>query len=93
MKHVERLLEENRPNVWMWNTLVEIAMVRRYYDVALTAIRRLKAIPHQDPEFLYRLTLSEMVAAKKHTGVLRGVTSVQRPGAHWLRRALAYFDR
>jgi hypothetical protein len=93
MKHVERLLEENRPNVWMWNTLVEIAMMRRYYDVALTAIRRLKAIPHQDPEFLYRLTLSEMAAAKKHTGVLRGVTSVQRPGARWLRRVLAYFGR
>ena len=48
MTHLQNLVEDNSQNVWLWNTLIELAMFRRYHDLALIAIRQLKAIPRQD---------------------------------------------
>jgi predicted Zn-dependent protease len=62
MKHLQHLLEANSKNTWLWTALIESAMSRRYYDIALVAITQLKAIPFQDPEFLYRMSLTEKTA-------------------------------
>jgi tetratricopeptide (TPR) repeat protein len=62
MKHLRHLLAAGSQNTWLWNTLIDTAMSYRYYDVALVAIEQLKAIPHQDPEFLYSLSVKDKTA-------------------------------
>jgi tetratricopeptide (TPR) repeat protein len=71
MKHLEHMLAADSKNSWLWDTLLATAMSRGYYDIALIAIARLKAIPYQDPEFLYRLSLKEKSA--RSGGFLKGV--------------------
>lgn len=68
MTHIECLVRENSQNSWLWQTLVNTAMQTRSYEIALIAIARLKAIPYQDPEFLYRLSLTEKTASQKKSG-------------------------
>jgi tetratricopeptide (TPR) repeat protein len=62
MKHLRHLLAAGSKNTWLWNTIIVTAMPYRYYDVALVAIEQLKAIPHQDPEFLHSLSVKEKTA-------------------------------
>lgn len=81
MIHLQHLVEDNSQNTWLWNTLVDMAMLRRYYDIALIAIRQLKAIPHQDPEFLYRLSRTEQAASKARGSFLsRFIRRLRRYG-------------
>jgi hypothetical protein len=62
MKHLQHLLEANSKNTWLWTAIMNAAMSRWYYDIALVAIAQLKVIPYQDPEFLYRVSLTEKTA-------------------------------
>jgi tetratricopeptide (TPR) repeat protein len=69
-QHLEHLLGANSENIWLWTTLLEMAWARQYYDIALIAIARLKAIPYQDPEFYRRLDLQASVASKSSGTIL-----------------------
>jgi tetratricopeptide (TPR) repeat protein len=62
MRYLDSLLSDRTRNTWLWTTLIDISMSRRYYDIALKAIAGLRAIPYQDPELLYRMSLHEKTA-------------------------------
>ncbi len=70
MKHLQHFLGDGSQNTWLWTTLLEIAMSRRYYDIASIIVARLKDFPHLDPEFLYRLSLTEKIAIRSRVGIL-----------------------
>jgi tetratricopeptide (TPR) repeat protein len=71
-KHLEPLLKENSQNSWLWRTLLDTAMSRGCYSIALTVIKCLQALPYQDPEFLHRLSLTEKTALTAREGGLQG---------------------
>lgn len=75
LRFLESYLENNNPDKEQWTTILNLAMSRRYHEIALMAIGRLKAFPYQDPEYLYRLSLKEKTALKSGGIDLKGIVS------------------
>ena len=69
-RHLESLQRENSQNIWLWKTLLDTAMSRRCYSIALIVLRQLKALPYLDPESAYRISLTEsIVFSSQRTGL------------------------
>jgi tetratricopeptide (TPR) repeat protein len=79
MKYLDSLLSTSTQNTWLWKTLIELAMSRRYYDIVSKSVAGLKAVPNMDPELLYRISLIEKTISEQ------GSTGLKDLLYRWLR--------